>query len=305
MIRYNVPVIGDRSGFQEIDFELEKGIIGEVDNRAPVRDTKAAPYRFVCHLEIRQTGSDGSSRTTFGTGTLISNRHVLTCGHNIRDRAGRVIYNAQRVAVTPGKNTSREQTFADRMSWTPFGSHITTNCAPHPQWRDHFNHHYDYGLITLPNDIGSKKFGFLNNRRLGYWGSAAEGGGTVLAAIDPETIRNKVVYVCGYPNDKCGDKPYNGVTCPKGQRGGTQFLAFDKVLDPRPPTEHRLLYHHADAKFGQSGGPIWRQEGNRWHFVGIESSSESTFGQYTLHNVGVRITTELLNELRNVLGWRV
>jgi hypothetical protein len=156
----------------------------------------------------------------------------LTCGHNIRDRAGRVIYNAQRVAVTPGKNTSREQTFADRMSWTPFGSHITTNCAPHPQWRDHFNHHYDYGLITLPNDIGSKKFGFLNNRRLGYWGSAAEGGGTVLAAIDPETIRNKVVYVCGYPNDKCGDKPYNGVTCPKGQRGGTQFSCLRQ--SPRP-----------------------------------------------------------------------
>lgn len=304
MIRsYNLPIIGDRSGFQEIDAELEKGIIGD-DTRERVIDCKASPYRFICHLLIEQTGSDGSARTVTGTGTLIGNNHVVTCGHSLIERVGATIYTAQRVAVTPGKDTSRNADIKDRLSWTPFGSHIAQAFASAAPWRNNFNRQYDFGLITLKTEVGKKTLRFLGNRRLGYWGSAAHGEGTLLQAVDPATIRNREVIVCGYPFDKCGANPYDGVTCSKGQRGGTQFQARGIVSDPAPAAESRLLYHQADTKEGQSGGPIWRSDGPRRYLVGVESSSETTYGQYTLNNIGVRITDEVLIELRR-LGWRV
>ena len=66
-IRFNLPKIGDRSGFQE----LEAGVQEEVfppDTRVAVTDTTKVPYRFICHLLIGLKAGDGTLATGRGSG---------------------------------------------------------------------------------------------------------------------------------------------------------------------------------------------------------------------------------------------
>ncbi|MBN9657234.1 MAG: trypsin-like peptidase domain-containing protein [Acidobacteria bacterium] len=302
---YNLPVIGDRSGFQEFELEFEAGIVGTEDNRTRVLDTRQSPHRFICHLLVEWLGADGKTTTTTGTGTLISNSQVLTCGHVLvhRDSGGRPV-RAARIAVSPGRDSSRNATYSDRLKWTPFGSYVTEQFAAAPQWSRSFDPQYDFALITLKSEVGKKKFHGVNGKPLGYWGSPAYGAGTVFAPADPAALKGKTVFVCGYPGDKCGAAHYDLVSCPKGQWAGTQFRAQDVVVDPMPAAEPRLFYHNADAEEGESGAPIWRVEGQRYYLAGIETAAAFTFGRTALYNVGVRITAELLASLKT-LGWRV
>lgn len=296
-VRFNVPKIGDKSGFQEIDFELEEEIFPP-DDRKAVTDTTKLPFRFICHLLIGMKAADGTQATGRGSGTLISNKHVLTVAHNLRVRLGGKTFSAQKITVTPGRNTS----FSNRLKWTPFGASKAKSWACHSKWEKSFDWQYDFGLITLKEEIGKKTFASLGRKPLGYWGSIANGGGTLLESFAPATIKDKIINVGGYPGDKCGadpDKP----SCPDAKRVGTQFISYDKVLDPAPAAEPRLVYHRADLRQGQSGSPLWRWDKVHRYLVGIQST-ETTSGGAPLRNSGVRITSDVLSQLK-AWGWRV
>jgi V8-like Glu-specific endopeptidase len=295
-VGFNVPKIGDRSGFQEIDLEFDQEIFPP-DDRKPVTDTTKLPFRFICHLLIGMKAADGTLATGRGSGTLISNNQVLTVAHNLKISLGGKTFTAQKITVTPGRNTS----FSNRLKWTPFGASKAKSWACHSKWEKGFDFQYDFGLVTLKEDLGKKTFASLGRKPLGYWGSVANGGGTLLESFDPASIKDKIVNVGGYPGDKCGadpDKP----SCPDSKRVGTQFIAFDKVLDPAPAAEPRLIYHRADLRQGQSGSPIWRWDQVHRYLVGIQST-ETTAGGAPLRNSGVRITTDVLNQLK-AWGWR-
>jgi V8-like Glu-specific endopeptidase len=295
-VGFNLPKIGDRSGF-ELEVEPEEEIFPP-DTRVAITDTTKVPFRFICHLLIGMKASDGTIATGRGSGTLISNNHVLTVAHNLKVQIGGKTFSAQKITVAPGRNTS----FSNRLKWTPFGSSKAKSWACHSKWEKGFDFQYDFGLITLKEDLGKKTFASLSRKPLSYWGNVANGGGTLLESFDPATLKDKVVNVGGYPGDKCGadpDKP----SCPTDKRVGTQFCAYDKVLDPAPAAEPRLVYHRADLKKGQSGSPIWRWDKIHRYLVGIQSTETTAADGSPVRNSGVRITADVLSQLK-AWGWR-
>ena len=294
-VGFNVPKIGDRSGFQDLEVDPEEEVFLP-DTRVPVTDTTKIPYRFICHLLIGMKASDGTVATGRGSGTLISNTHVLTVAHNLRIPLNGKTFTAQRITVTPGRNTS----FSNRLKWTPLGVSKAKSWACHSKWEKSFDFQYDFGLITLKEEIGKKN---VDKKPLGFWGNVQSGGGTLLESFDPASIKDKIVNVGGYPGDKCGADLDSG-SCPDAKRVGTQFVAYDKVIDPAPAAEPRLLYHRADLRHGQSGSPIWRWDKIHRYLVGIQSTETTAADGTPVRNSGVRITSDVLAQLK-AWGWRV
>src|SRR4051812_36655894 len=108
---------------------LETEILG-ADGRVRVADTLPVPFRFVCCLEMFFTHPNNplDQIRVRGSGTLISDRHVLTCGHNLLfslpgfAAAGRV--RPARVTVTPARNGTA----------TPFGEADADEMRLPAQW---------------------------------------------------------------------------------------------------------------------------------------------------------------------------
>ncbi|MGC4054253.1 MAG: hypothetical protein QM757_34645 [Paludibaculum sp.] len=122
--KFNLPRIGDRRGLRELGSALDSEIFGD-DDRIPVTDSTKFPYRFICHLLIGMTSADGDVATGVGSGTLISNRHVLTVGHNLRLQLNGKVFSAKKITVTPGRNTS----LSDQAAWAPFQSYVARSWA--------------------------------------------------------------------------------------------------------------------------------------------------------------------------------
>src|SRR5262249_47616961 len=120
-------------------FEQEEEIIGTRDDRTRIRKTTVIPYRWICFLEM-----DFPTMTGWGSGVLISPRHVLTCGHNLVDHDTGTV--ALSIKVYPG---------CDRVSNRPFGFQTSTTWRTSDEWRAGPDARFDYGLITLPNPIGN------------------------------------------------------------------------------------------------------------------------------------------------------
>ncbi|MGC4054254.1 MAG: hypothetical protein QM757_34650 [Paludibaculum sp.] len=100
-VGFNLPKIGDRSGFQEIDLEFDQEIFPP-DDRKPVTDTTKIAYRFICHLFIGMKAADGTIATGRGSGTLISNNQVLTVAHNLKiSLGGKSLHSARRSRSPP------------------------------------------------------------------------------------------------------------------------------------------------------------------------------------------------------------
>jgi V8-like Glu-specific endopeptidase len=315
---YNPPVVGDRSGFRELEVDLEEEIFPP-DDRLVVTDTTKVPHRFICHVLVGLKAADGTIATGKGSGTLIGNSHVLTTAHNLKQRVFNPswpkpkVFTAQKITVIPGRNTS----FSNRLKWTPFGSHVAKSFAmpakwekppgkpPFPATDPAFDDQSDFALITLKTEIGKKTFSSLGGKPLGYWGSIQNGGGTLLESVDPESIRDKTVNLCGYPADKCGADPYvwpppnpTKPGCPDPKHAGTQFGASGKVIDPMPAGEPNLIYHQVDGRWGQSGCPIWRADGLHRYLVAVYTAEDPS-----VRNLGMRISADVLNSLKG-WGWR-
>lgn len=265
--------------------ELE--VLHNPDQRKQVNNTEAVPFRFICHLEMRAvdtTNTTVTARST-ATGVLVGPRHVLTTGHTLLAKRGR--FKATHAWVSPGLNGST----------SPFGRVEATVFRPHPNWfrNNAEDEDYDYGMITLKDAIGDKRFSSLGNKPLGWWGDPVNGGGTKLERLDPASLNNVTVNVAGYPED---------------QPAGTMWTSSGQATPLRDPqgritTMARRLPHNADTAISQSGSPVWigASDQNPRYLVGLHNGAinltftRPTGTQTQRTNTAIRVTREFLQQI--------
>ena len=282
------------------------------DTRQVVRDTIPIAFRFVCCLDLLFEHPKDSKQTILGrgTGTLISDRHVLTAAHNILNILpgfpddGR--RRAQRIVAAPGRNGRT----------LPFGESNSRRLRVAPQWDASEDHEFDFGLITLEDTIGATTFASLSGAALGFWSHPRLGGGTHIRPLELSVLRGKPVNLDGYPIDKCLDQPPNRPlnatefaactgTVPGNPRlrdlGSMQWRAFGNILDPSPTVMPRVLTHDLDSAVGQSGGPVWLRWEQYRNLVAVHDGGFPTAtAPFTIvSNMGVRITNDVLKTVRD------
>ncbi|XVU29625.1 trypsin-like serine peptidase [Actinoplanes sp. CA-054009] len=311
-------------------YKAEAEIIGP-DDRRLVTHTLQIPFRFVCCLawEVVDTGTGKTFRYR-GTGTLISDRHVLTAAHNVledysdRPPAFRLpigYVRSRNLLVAPARNdrdlpgdvstvraarvAPRWQATADRQAAAGNTSRVAGPLEA------------DFALLTLDAPLGARLPRApvtmqLPAPPLGWWGHRRHGGNTRIRAYDPAWMRrlqaqNVMLNVCGYPVDKCRTRPpYRPATAAElaactghipdmpewTDRGSTQWVATGRLVEPaRPPG---VLTYDADTAKGHSGSPIWLNWQGYRNLVAIHTGAQP--GHAT--NRGVPITDTLLHQLR-------
>lgn len=142
-------------------------VIGS-DNRTKVSPTTSFPWRTICKLEI--TAQDATN--WMGSGAIIDENHVLTCGHNVylHDHGGW----ASSIRVIPGKDGASE----------PYGDALVTYMRTYNGWINNQSHEYDWAVITLDTNIG------LTTGWMGRW------------TADPSnSIYTGILNTAGYPGD--------------------------------------------------------------------------------------------------------
>ncbi|UIE38401.1 trypsin-like serine peptidase [Leptodesmis sichuanensis] len=129
-------------------------------------------------------------------------------------------------------------------------------------WTEDLNTDFDYAVIHLNQPIGN------------------ETGWFSIAVQDDATLKGLLVNVAGYP----GDRDF----------GRYQYFASSKI-DKVLPTR---FFYEADTYGGQSGGPVWFQDGTDQPVV-IGVHSYGVGGSFTL-NSATRINADVFQVLK---GW--
>jgi glutamyl endopeptidase len=201
-------------------FEAE--VLGR-DTRRRVTNTRAAPFRYICHI-----GMPGG--LTLGTGTLVGPASVLTAAHVVHG------VHPSRVVVTPARNGASR----------PFGWSRATSYV---HWFPGFvasdeGTVRDLVLVRLASQVG---------RRAGWWTARAtrdandDVGRSISGRALPQAAGLLRVNLSGYPRDKCGTPP-SPVNC-----GTTAWRTYDGTVRLRSG----LLHYLNDTKVGHSGSPVW------------------------------------------------
>ena len=109
------------------------------DDRQRVTSTSNFPWRTISKLYI--TAQNGSRY--IGSGAIIDNFHVLTCGHCVflHDAGGW----AYEIKVVPGKNNDNE----------PFGHAYVTYMRSYTGWTQSEMVEHDWAVLTLDRSIGN------------------------------------------------------------------------------------------------------------------------------------------------------
>jgi V8-like Glu-specific endopeptidase len=218
-----------------------------------VRDTGIAPYRWICALDLFYPWKGGEQRNR-GTGFLISPRHVLTAGHNIRPVAG---VEAMRITVTPGMDGA---SLLGKPK-SPVGSVKLTRSdwwVP-PQFTNPTDHRWDFAVLVLPTELPAHR-----GMTYGHWGDARYAPATVFAPVQAAAGLGPIVHVAGYPADKCGDNTcapctgrasvdYDPVRT-KSNWASMQWASAGAIQPDPPPG---LILYTADTCTGMSGSPVW------------------------------------------------
>ena len=286
----------------------EVEIIPPTDDRVRLTSTVEVPFRFICCLDLFFPDPDNPSADLLfrGSGTLISPRHVLTCGHCLWDEitgtAGTTALREVRsVTVTPGRN-GVDSSGSIR---APLGSTRSQSVKASPQWRASLDGDFDFGVITLVDAIGAQPKTALGNRPLGFWGSSADGAGTRITPVAPAALQGVPANVSGYPGDKCGTQPPVGSgtdaqirACPTNTWASNQWRAYGKVLDAAPAATPRRIHYDMDTFGGHSGSPVWLRSGDTRNLIAVHHAG-SGIGAF---NEGVRVTAEMWNTVQSWIG---
>jgi len=139
------------------------------DDRRPVRETGAVPWRQICWLEMEFPGG----RRMYGSGALIGPRAVATAGHCVKYPG---LGWAERIHVAPGALS------AVSLPYGRFTSERDYTTTQH--WSEKHLPGYDYAVIRLPERVGDT---------LGYMSFASLASGELEACC---------VNCAGYPTDK-------------------------------------------------------------------------------------------------------
>jgi len=257
-----------------------------------------APYRFICSLlaVFKLRDAPGKEVSARATGTLISDRHVLTVGHALSVLKSVCRRNGKRVRLE--KDVDRVLAVPGRFGAAMPDSAVSVRARVSTRWAQSEDPEFDFGLVTLSAPIGATPHAGLGGARLGFWGSPRSG--TRVRAIPPDSLLGERVTTSGYPADKCFDKPSAGPAsekqldeCDPRLWASAQWEARGLITGPLLEAAPRRIFHNIDTVRGQSGSPIWRDSPDGFKdLVGIATAA-STSGQ----NFGVRITQEVLGQL--------
>jgi len=237
------------------DFDEETGVIGD-DDRKQVKNTFQSPYQWICRVSAKRDGKE----VDFGTGFLISDRHVLTAAHVVYDAYKDWSFHELSVRVALNWDKELGEYGAAEKPRLPAKYKSVKGNSP-----------FDYALITLSDSPGSKKFSQLKGKTLGHFAQAS------VAARD---IQGATGYTAGYPGekDRSGRKMY-------GSSGRLNFPG-DQALEAAP-----YLQYAADTTKGQSGSPVWLKRENGIQLVGICSvASEKS-------NTVLRLTSTIWTQI--------
>ncbi|MDZ4688921.1 MAG: trypsin-like peptidase domain-containing protein [Planctomycetaceae bacterium] len=182
-------------------------VLGDVDRRKHILETDLSPWRMICALEIE--GANGLS--FIGTGWFAGPRTVVTAGHCVFDPVEMGGW-AQRIRVVPGRDGDIDP---------PFGSEVSTRFSASDRWQQAQDPDYDYGVIHLSQDLGTKP---------GHFG---------LAVLPDAELHERLLNVSGYPITPGGGKD--------------QYFHANRV---KAVTARRVFYD-IDTVGGQSGSPVW------------------------------------------------
>ena len=317
---------------QPLETYSEYEIFGN-DDRHLVTNTLQIPFRFVCCLAYEVVNpSNGNRLSLRGSGTLISERHVLTCAHNVLDdysnRSLPIRYiGSTNMLVAPARN--------DRDLPGDFSAVKTARVAS--QWQAAANKQTangntqrvfgpvqaDFALLTLDTPLGARLPQApvtmqLPAPPLGWWGHPKVGGNTRIRAYDAallQRLRNQniTVNLSGYPIDKCQNRPAFRAATPAElaactghipdmpewrDQGSTQWYSTGRLIEPSQSPG--LMTFDADSAQGHSGGPVWLNWQGHRNLVAVNTGG---FPRLTapfdiIANQGVRITAPLLQQLR-------
>jgi len=243
-----------------------------------------------------------------GSGTLISDRHVLTAGHNVFDslarypeavEAGLAVgrFRPNFIAAAPGQNGRQR----------PFGISPVVTARASPAWDATAAIQSDFALLTLRDSLGSAPHAALGGRPLGYWGHKALGGGTRIRPLTPATLARKAVNTSGYPRDKCGAAPSGRsataaemAACDILDKGSVQFRSFGSVTHSPAPGFPLMFGHDLDTADGQSGSPTWLRWRDFRNLVGVHRGGlpRDKPPRDVIASLDVRITEGVLDRLR-------
>lgn len=252
------------------------GIFG-ADDRLPVANTLAIPYRWVCQLFLRQEDSNGNITNSGATGVLVSPRHVLTVAHAVKgakapDGRGQVAtYKSAQIRVSPARDGSVR----------PLGTHNVITMQVSPKWdQKKMPASYDFALLTLDKKIGDDTFSNLGGAKLCYWGALSCKHNTVAYRVPAATLNGATAETAGYPKDKGNGEQMVHVS---GRLDG----AYDKT---------RTMFYTGDACQGQSGSPVWVTVKGERLLVGL-------LVKVTPHRaIVLRLTREVSRQLRAWMG---
>ncbi len=225
--------ISRETEYEDDEFEL----VGK-DGRKRIYSTKKVPFRWTCmlYLDFPDPDKKGGVIRFRGSGVLVANRHILTCGHNLYGRytgskGTSTTRYVRRVYAYPGRSGSSK----------PFGFTTAKKIKVHAKWKKNKNPRYDLGMIRLRKSLGTTSYKSLNGEKLGYWGSKTNGFKTRIIPFKNSELQNKMVNVAGYPIDKPLELWWDA----------------DRISHAKPKAGNQLIYYKTDTCAGNSGGPVW------------------------------------------------
>jgi len=199
------------------------------------------PYRWICRLEVYD--NDLRREIGYGTGLLISDRHVLTSAGVIYDFSkDRRRYS---VRITPGYEFGKEA----------FGSTTASQARVSPKFSPETRDgSADYGLLTLSRSLGSATYKSIGNAALGFWGREVPSYGLSTSAAD---WSGKAAHIAAFSRESGGGGGYHKLRVSSGRFVG---LYRGQIL------------HNASSKLDAPGAPVWVEGGGRKLLAGVASS---------------------------------